>query len=178
MIPTHQDSRTQVVQLITYHQRLLYAYIRTLVSDPGRAEDVLQETNLALWQKTWKSSTLESFAPYAMRVARNKAVDHVRREKKLGGLVFDTELSEKIAARMCDGSEHITQRMTALETCVEKLPDDARKLLSKRYSGRKSVRELASESEVSETTLQNRFARLRGILRECVERTLTQGETV
>ena len=41
----------QFVSLLTRYQQRVYLFILSLVPDRADAEDVLQETNLVLWQK-------------------------------------------------------------------------------------------------------------------------------
>lgn len=49
------------MQLLTSHQQTLYAYIRTLLPEADVASDVLQETNLMLWQRAGEFSPGSDF---------------------------------------------------------------------------------------------------------------------
>lgn len=173
-MPGEQDNQTLYIQSITQHQRVLYAYIRSLVGNGTDTDDILQETNLALWKQFPRFTPGTNFAAYAMRVARNKVTDHARSGKKLGGLVYDTELAERIAERMVPEAGQVAEKIRALEGCIAKLPDDARSLLKRRYGNKESVRTIASEASVSESSLQNHFYKLRDLLRICVEKTMRE----
>ncbi len=163
---------TEYVQLITQHQRMLYAFIRTMVSDGHAADDILQETNLALWKGLGGFSPDSNFGSFATKVAHRKVIDHIRREGKLGGLIFDTELAEQIAARMGDSVDSLNSRFVALESCLSKLTSGDRDLLRQRYCDMESIRKLSMFLKRSESSLQNHFAKLRKILRECISQQL------
>ena len=41
----------EFIELLTGAQSAVFGYIMSLVHDPTRAQDVLQETNITLWRK-------------------------------------------------------------------------------------------------------------------------------
>lgn len=47
----HHERSTQFIELLTEHQRKLYAYIAAMLLGDPAAPDVLRETNLELWAK-------------------------------------------------------------------------------------------------------------------------------
>ena len=48
---TGQESPADTIRQISLHQASLLAYIQTLQPDRSEAQDILQETNVVLWQK-------------------------------------------------------------------------------------------------------------------------------
>jgi DNA-directed RNA polymerase specialized sigma24 family protein len=47
------DERTaRYVQLLTDHQRGLFAYVVSLLGDVNESQNVLQETNMVLWRRS------------------------------------------------------------------------------------------------------------------------------
>ena len=57
------SASAEFVTEITRVQRQLHAFILTTVWNPIEADDVLQETNLVLWQKWPNSTAAASFSP-------------------------------------------------------------------------------------------------------------------
>ena len=159
---------TEHLQLITSHQRMLAAYLRTLVRDPSLAEDILQETNIALWKNSSKFKKGTDFPAYACSIGYRKAIDHFRREKKSKPLIFDSALAEKVAETLAELPETPGHRAAALR----KLPLDDRALLQKRYRDGLTIREISRTTRSSESKLQNHFAALRKLLRSCIDNTL------
>jgi DNA-directed RNA polymerase specialized sigma24 family protein len=46
------ESRRQFIRLMTKHERLVYGYILSLVPNWADADEILQETNIRLWEET------------------------------------------------------------------------------------------------------------------------------
>ncbi len=162
----------EYVQLVTRHQRDIYGFIRAMIPNASTADDLLQETNIALLKAAGRFKRGADFMPWATRIAYNKAIDHLRREKRHRGLIFNSELADKIAERI--GSEPLASpaRIHALETCLAKLSPHDRDLLEARYQGNGTVRDIAREVQRSESALQNHFGKLREMLRHCIRQTL------
>ncbi|WP_344488614.1 RNA polymerase sigma factor [Streptomyces enissocaesilis] len=106
------------------HPRLL-GYIRTLVGDP-EAEDVASESWLQIARDLDRfSGDADRFRGWAARIARNRALDHIRmrgRRPAIGG--DETELATKPGA--CDTAD---EAMEALATgdalaLIAQLPQD------------------------------------------------------
>ena len=64
----------EFVTQITKVQRQLHAFILSMVWNPAEAEDVLQETNLVLWEKAAEYDPSRPFLPWAMRFAQFQAM--------------------------------------------------------------------------------------------------------
>ncbi|GAA3792673.1 RNA polymerase sigma factor [Streptomyces phyllanthi] len=108
----------------TVHPRLL-GYVRTLVGDPD-AEDVTSEAWLQIARDLERfSGDADRFRGWAARIARNRALDHVRmrgRRPAIGG--DETELTAKPAE-----SDTAGEAMEALATdhtlsLIAQLPQD------------------------------------------------------
>ena len=67
-------------------QRRLYPFIGAAVRDPHAAEDVLQETLLAMVERMNTLRTAKSFWPWLYRIASNKVQDHFRRQQRFSAL--------------------------------------------------------------------------------------------
>ena len=63
------ESRRQFIRLMTRHERLVYGYILSLVPNWADADEILQETNIRLWEEFEKFEAGTNFAAWAVRVA-------------------------------------------------------------------------------------------------------------
>jgi RNA polymerase sigma-70 factor (ECF subfamily) len=167
----------EYLQCVTRHQAAIHGYIRSIA--PGApVEDILQETNLVLWERADSFEPGTHFKAFAFRIAHLKTLEHLRTAKRREWLVFDSDLLETISQRQMEiqGNEIDTQ--AALRECLSKLDETERALIHQRYTLRQSVREIAATERKSEGSLQQLFFRLRNNLRNCIEHRLaTEGGT-
>jgi hypothetical protein len=61
---------TEFMTQITRAQRQLHAFILSMVWNATDADDVLQQTNLVLWEKSAEFDASRPFLPWAMRFAQ------------------------------------------------------------------------------------------------------------
>jgi RNA polymerase sigma-70 factor (ECF subfamily) len=166
---------TEYIALISKHQSAIYAFVRAMVDNATDAEDIAQETNIALWGSMDRFEQGTNFYAYATRIAYNKVIDHSRRRKRHHPIIVDTELAEKLAATIGEvAGEYPHRRMAVLDSCVSKLKPEERGLLEQRYEHNRTVRQIAQEAGRSESVLQNIFSRIRNKLRICIDTNLIQ----
>jgi RNA polymerase sigma-70 factor, ECF subfamily len=155
------------VRLLLQHQSALLRYILPLVGNLDDAQDVLQQTALALWQKFDQYDPGRPFLPLARQFAHNEVLMHHRRRRKYTFLT--TELIETLAGRPEEQESGRQQRCLALQTCVEMLPEADRRLLDERYSeSGKTIQQLAGETGQKANVLYKALARIRRQLLDCV----------
>ena len=66
-------------------------------------------------------------------------------------------------------------RILALETCVEALPEDSRRLLNDRYRDANSLQDVATREGTTPNALYKTLQRVRKALRDCVNQKLVEG---
>ena len=159
-------------------QQDLYAYIVTLVPNIADAQDILQETAIALWAKADEYRLDEPFMPWASRFAwfqvRKFRMYQARRRRHVVSL--SDEALEALAADRA-GFDSAASRGPLLEQCVEKLADADRLLLRQRYDSRTSIREVAKLLGVEPAQLYKRLERIRQSLLDCVNQTAPEERT-
>ncbi len=161
----------EYLQLVTRHQAAIHGYIRSIA--PGApAEDILQETNVVLWNRAEAFEAGTHFKAFAFRIAHLKTLEFLRASKRREWLVFDSDLLENIAQRQAEHASNNTDSQAALRDCVAELEADDRELLHRRYTLQQSVRDIAKNDGKTEGSLQQLFFRLRNHLRTCIEHRL------
>lgn len=166
-------SDEQFVGLFSQHDRELYRYIRTLMPDPVQAEDVYQETVMALWKKRDRYDAAEPFLPWCCRFALYEVLHH-RRTVKRQRLVFSQALLEKLAEERASYQPSLLDRRAALRKCMEKLSPVDRELIGVRYGSDQTVQQLAEASGRSAKSLYRALERVRRLLLECIDRSQAQ----
>lgn len=169
--PTPIDSTEEFVHSITQAQRRLYAFVLALVRRPADADDVLQETNVVLWRKreTYRPGT--DFYAWAFEIVRLQVLAWRARQARSAD-PFDAALLTEIAAAAELESQRYGQREAALRSCLQKLPEQQRALIIRRYQPEVAVNSLAAELGKSAKSVSESLRRIRDTLRQCIERTL------
>lgn len=166
------DGRTsEFMQLLTGGQSRLYAYICSLTGGAAGARDVLQETNLALWDKAREYDPARPFLPWACRIAYLQVLAYRKRCAR-SRLVFDDDLLRILAEQAARRDADHDRRLVALEGCMDKLPGPRRELLDRRYTHGETVDRIAERLRKAPNAVAGSLYRIRKILLECIESTL------
>jgi RNA polymerase sigma-70 factor (ECF subfamily) len=175
-----QQHSEEFVALLTASQRRIHAFICTLVVDLADADEVLQETNLALWQQAERFEPGTDFVAWACRVAYFKVLkqrDAAKRHRvKLDDAVMDllaTETIERTREQAREAAETFERQRVAAWACVDELSERHRDVLTARYRDGRSLGDIGVTLGRNANAMAQVFHRIRAILRECVERKLS-----
>lgn len=162
---------TEFGMSLTRCQTGIYAYILSLIPDRNAAEDVLQETNLVLWEKASEYEAGTDFLAWAVTIARYKAM-HARRNYARDRHQFSSAVAEQLADRLGDSIADVDDRRRALRSCLTKLSEADQRMLAERYKAGGSVNAIADESGRAPAAVSQKLYRLRAILMDCVKKTM------
>ncbi len=154
--------------LIERYQVGIWRYLRALGCDPAEADDLTQETFLAVLQHSFVDHGPAATAAYLRRVAYNQLVTVRRRSGKVTA-VEDIEQFDR-AWDDWAGNDEGEARLDALRECVQQLTDRARMALDMRFRDRASRSEIAAMLAISEHGAKNLMQRAKQQLRACIER--------
>jgi RNA polymerase sigma-70 factor (ECF subfamily) len=157
---------------MTKCQRKLHAFIVSLVWNPADADDVLQETNLVLWQKAAEFDVARPFLPWAMRFAQFQALAWLKARQRQR-VIFDSDLVRMLASEAA-AEPLFDPRRIAVASCLQKLKRPQRDLVLKRYEPNGSVNAMAGVMGITPKAVSDRLRRIRVALLECVNRALAR----
>jgi RNA polymerase sigma-70 factor (ECF subfamily) len=162
---------------VTRSQRQLHAFLLTMVWNPADADDVLQETNLVLWEKAAEFDAGRPFLPWAMRFAQFQALAWLKRHRRQKQrLVFDDDLAQLLADEAVREEPAFEDRRHALAACLQKIPAEQRDLIARRYEPDGSVNAMAAAGGTTPKAVSDKLRRIRHALLHCVRRAL--GEAI
>lgn len=165
------EKATRFVELLTSHQRDLYAYINTLLVGDSGAADVLQDTNLDLWSRLDNYDFDRPFLPWAFAFAFHRVMAF-RKSQVRSRLVFTDEVVHLISDGYMGDSKSADARLAALQGCLDKLEPNHSRLIRDRYMMKMSIKALASRLESTTNQISARLYRIRKSLAKCVEMAL------
>ncbi|MEM7474303.1 MAG: sigma-70 family RNA polymerase sigma factor [Planctomycetota bacterium] len=165
----HQPlEQEEFLRLLLKSEREILRYVMAIVPRVADAQEIVQDTAVALWKHVDQYDPSRPFVPWACRFAANHAKEFLRKRGRWYGF-----LEEEVAALLLERREQLApqldQRMEPLRDCVRELPEHNRRLIEKYYFDQKTVEEISSEVNRSVDALYKSLQRVRGILMQCVD---------
>ncbi len=170
------SDRQQFIQRFSEIEDGLYRYILVLVHRDADAQDILQETAIALWKKWEQYDSELPFAPWARRFAYTEVMKFRLYQSREGEkrTAFPAELIDQLSEEYAQHEEVFELRLEALQGCYDKLSEDDRVLLQARYWNDTNLRKLAQVRGVSEDHIYRRLSKLRRILERCIQQSIAE----
>ena len=165
----NNSKNAQFLRLYTSIQPKLFSFLLAVVHSRAEAEELFQDTAVVLWEKYDKYDPKSDFGAWAIGIARNKVFEYLRKNKKTKK-VFNTMFYDQISDLATNSSDDISDRITMLKSCVNKLSPSDKVLLTSRYNEKKSVRQLSQLTGRPTNSLYKSLARIIILLRQCITR--------
>ena len=157
------------------HQMQVFGYIYSLVRNLDDADDLFQQTSLAMWNKFDQFDPARSFGAWACGVARFEVANFLRARSRQK-LYFSDDLSLLLAETPDGGgADHAEARRRALADCLGKLRGRDQKLIEACYGTEARIPEIARQWGRSAQSVHNSLKRIRRSLFECVRRSAALG---
>lgn len=155
------------VHLIQTYQAAVWRYLRAMGCDSALAEDLTQETFLAVLQRPFQDINAAATSAYLRKTALNLLISHHRRSGKVTA-VEDIESLDRTWARWA-GQDGGDAAIDALRDCMQRLTERARRALEMRFRGEHTREEIAEALEITEHGAKNLMQRAKQQLRDCIE---------
>ncbi len=166
-IALHRD-RTAFADLFAYFCPRVKAWMLRAGSNPAAAEELAQETMLAVWQKARLFDPARAGAStWIFTIARNLRIDTVRRERHPSELMPDPA-EEPDAPMQADRVLAISQQETRIRAALGLLPPEQADVIRKAFFEDKVHAEIETELGIPLGTVKSRLRlamnRLRSVL--------------
>jgi RNA polymerase sigma-70 factor (ECF subfamily) len=147
----------------------LYAYAATLLRDPAAAEDITAQAFERAYRRrrTFDRRRGEERA-WLFGIARNAALDELRRRRRLASLVAEPAASEE--AEAVDDAD-VALRRTAVRAALAQLSARDREIVALKFHAGLSNADLARVLGISESAAGTRLHRVMEKLREACNAT-------
>jgi RNA polymerase sigma-70 factor (ECF subfamily) len=158
-----QGNEACLEMLINKHKNKVFTTILLIVNDRYIAEDLFQETFIKVI-KTFKSGKYNEegkFLPWVVRIARNLAIDHFRKSKRMPTITSqdgeDIFRTIEISDSNREESYIRNQRDDTVRQIINMLPPEQKEVLVLRHYGDLSFKEIADLTGVSINTALGRM---------------------
>ncbi|MFT4876280.1 MAG: RNA polymerase sigma factor (sigma-70 family) [Bacteroidia bacterium] len=182
---TDQNLVTQYIQgneaclemLINRHKDRIFTTIILIVKDSYIAEDLFQETFIKIIKNLKKGKYNEEgkFLPWAIRIARNMAIDYFRKMKRMPTITGSDgeDVFRKIRLAVDNREEEMIrhEKESMVRAVINKLPEEQRQVLILRHYGDLSFKEIAAMTGVSINTALGRMRYALNNMRKMMEHT-------
>jgi len=155
-----------VAALVRRHQAGLWRFVRALGCDDREAEEVVQDTFVAVLQRPFGEIDERATAAYLRTAAKHRLWKTRRRRQGMATVAIDA-IEAAFVAECEDGGD---LKVGALRACVDSLDERARELIDAHYRDNLSRAQLAGKFAMSEDGIKSWLRRVRAALRVCVER--------
>ena len=150
-----------------YHQRVA-AYVRGMVRDEARAEDLAQDAFFSALRRMRATDAEIAFKPWIFEIARNAAIDHWRRAGRAEevsvdgeGLLRRSDLIRLAAAPPPETAVIDRERLGHLRGALDELPEIQTRVLVMRELEGMSYREIAERLDLSRSSVETALFRAR-----------------
>jgi len=170
-----QGNPDAITDLIGRYQHRLYRFLVRMVQDPATAEDLFQMTWIRLMEKIGSYDTRRNFEAWLFAIARNLAIDHLRRRRPVS--LDETDDSgqaplDRLIAGAPDALEQLLdfERGTMLAAAIGELPAIHREVLTLRFEEEMKLERIAEVAGVPISTVKSRLHRALESLRARIEK--------
>lgn len=175
-----QGDETAFRQLVERHQDRIFGYLMGMVKDRATANDLFQETFLrvidAMNDRRGSYTQQGKWLSWVMRIARNAALDHLRKQKKWADVPQGDEDDQRPFwetleddAPRADDELHRAEQRDWLDAHIQELAPEQREVLLLRQETDLTFREIAELQDVSINTALGRMRYALKNLRRMIE---------
>jgi RNA polymerase sigma factor (sigma-70 family) len=157
---------TDIETVLREHGPMLARIAGSYESDRARRDDLLQEITMAVWRAlpAWRGDA--SLRTFAARVAHNRAIDHLAREKRAQGDELDEHHPDPDASPLRHAETE--QRREDLVAAVRRLPLGQRQVVVLALEGF-SQNEIGQALGLEDNTVAQRLSRARRQLQQWLQ---------
>ncbi len=155
----------------------VYSFIARFVGNAEEADDITQETFFKAWKSLKKyNSRTSKFKTWLLRIARNSAIDFLRKKKHVPFSQFETEEGVNVLTETVPDTEELPDALLIkledakeLRKTLEKLPPKAREVLLLYYTNDLTFEDIGEMLGEPANTVKSRHRRALQSLRKILQ---------
>jgi RNA polymerase sigma-70 factor (ECF subfamily) len=157
LLQLRKGDRIAFDELFNRFAEPIHTYIKMRLNGSEEADDVLQEVFIRLWNKRQSIVIHTSFRNYLYTIVQHCICDHQRAAKRKR-YTLAAEMPEHTEERaQPDEQYQYKQAYHIWKNATKKLPGQMRRIYAMKNEEQLSVKEIASELQLSEQTVKNQL---------------------
>lgn len=155
-------------QLVERYQKPLIYFLRGILRNEEEVLDCTQEAFLAAYHNLWKYSADYTFRAWLYAIARNKAIDLLRKKKKEASVPLNENLIDP--QKGPEEAWLAKERAGQMRQVLNELPEHYRQALYLRYQQEMSYDEMSIVLDIPVSSVKTHLFRGKEKLRQILER--------
>ena len=164
--------------LLEMYMPVVFRFCYGLLKDATMAEDITQEVFVKLWKNLKKYKSEKNFKAWLFAIARNTAIDRLRKRKNINFSEFEDQdgensLLDSIAdtAPWPDELVAKAENLRVVEELINKLPAIYREVIILRYKDQFTFEEIGKIIKRPENTVKSQHKRALAIFKKLLDAT-------
>jgi RNA polymerase sigma-70 factor (ECF subfamily) len=151
------DDREIMAELFDSYSSVAYGLALRTLGDQGEAEDVVQESFLALWRQAERLDPARGVRSYLLTIVHNKTIDRLRRKGRRPEAAL--EFAEAVPDNSEDLAESIARQAegASVRAALVSLPVEQKRTVEMTYFGGMTISEVAESMAVPVGTVKSRL---------------------
>lgn len=158
---------TAVEEVFHRFYAALCFFCNKIISDNDATKDIVQEVFARLFEKKhYKYENIIALKTFLYNSVHNGAIDHIRLQEKSRKAIHDNQFEPALDQDDIEFLKLESDTISKVFEAIEKLPDACRTVFKMSYLDRMSVREIAQQLNIAESTVKTQRQRAKNHLRE------------
>jgi RNA polymerase sigma-70 factor, ECF subfamily len=152
-------------QLFKMHFQHLFNFAMQFIANEDVAKDITQSVFIKMWEIRENVDIQKSVKSYLFTSVRNACINHIRDNKKFQSSILDIELSEMNFIELSDNIAY-SELENKVNAILATMPEKTRQIFEMSRFENKKYKEIASELNISEKTVEAHMSKVLKILRQ------------
>ena len=159
--------------LVQRYASSVYAFLHRYLKSSDDAEDITQEAFLRAWINARKFNKLKSFKSWLFSIAKNAALDLLKKKKEIPFSNFTDESGDNVLEASLVDEEPLPDELferantgEILNNALQRLSPEQREILSLHYDGDLTFKEIGEVVNESMNTVKTKHFRALSVLRK------------
>ena len=158
--------------LLEEHEHAVINFCMRMVRNQAQAEDIAQIVFLAAFKDFDGFEGRSSVRTWLLGIASHRCLDALKADRRRNARIENNDDAVAVAQDPSGGPSdgvNAADRSAALDDCLDRLPDDTKLTVLRRFYEELSYEEMSRELEAKADTLHARVARAYKALKKCLE---------